>query len=155
MLSFSQPGPRKESPGQDEPQPCQLSTIPEILPQVEFVGLGDHQGNVPAEATLAGFDALVQKVLVGLSSGNSLYITDHPDHRTLINGLQDKGQKVDGISVVEPAVQSWSFPAAFSTLAPHSGLLLHSLHLPKKQLVDTHVCRSQSLSWASICLAGP
>lgn len=104
-MLFSQPGPRKESTEQDEPQPCQLSTIPEILPQVEFVGLGDHQGDVPAEATLAGFDALVQKVLVGLSSRNSLYIADHPDHRTLIDGLQDKGQKMNGISVVEPAVQ--------------------------------------------------
>ena len=72
---------------------------------MEFVGLGDHQGDVPAEATLAGFDALIQKVLVSLSSGNPLYVADHPDHRTLINGLQDKGQKVDGISVVEPAVQ--------------------------------------------------
>lgn len=89
IFSFSQPGPRKESPGQDDPQPCKLSTIPEIFPQVEFVSLGDHQGDVLTEATLAGFDALVQKVLMGLSSRNPLYIADHPDHRTLINGLQD------------------------------------------------------------------
>lgn len=64
-------------------------------------------------------------------------------------------KKVDGISVVESAVQWWSFPTAFSTLAPHSGLLLHSLHQPRKQLVDTHVCRSHTLSWASICLSEP
>lgn len=56
---------------------------------MEFVCFGDHQGDVPAEATLAGFDALAQKVFMGLSSRNSLDVADHPDHGTLVNGLQD------------------------------------------------------------------
>lgn len=86
---FYSQDPEKKVPRLDDPQPRQLSTIPEIFLQLEFVGLGDHQGYVPAEATLAGFDALVQKVFMGLSSRSSLYVADHPDHGTLINGLQD------------------------------------------------------------------
>lgn len=62
------------------PTSCEPSTTPEILWQVEFVSLGDHQGNVHAEAALAGFDALIHKVFVGSSPRSSLHVADHPDH---------------------------------------------------------------------------
>ena len=54
---------------------------------MELVGLGEHQGQVPAEPSSAGFHALVQKVLVGSPSGSPLNITDDPDRGALVDGL--------------------------------------------------------------------
>lgn len=65
---------------EESPQACKPSTVPQIFGQVELVGLGDDQGNVPAEAPLAGSDALAQKVFVGSASRDSLHVTDDPDH---------------------------------------------------------------------------
>ena len=72
---------------EESPHLCKPSTVPQVFRQMEFVGLGDHQGHVPAETPLAGFDALIQKVLVGSPSRNSLNVADHPDHWAFIDGL--------------------------------------------------------------------